>query len=372
MASLKIIHTDTDDIENPLRGGQPVRTFEVNSRLTKRHQITVLTATYPNSQRCVERAGINYRRLGVTIPKWGLSSHLTFLNRLPNTIKKLPHDLIVEEFTPPFGFCNLQRFTKKPVVSIVQWHFFKSWEDRYHLPFENIMKKRALRYPERDIIVQTNKMGDYFKSIIPQSIIHKVPCGISIDALKLSKHQGDYALFLGRLDIHHKGLDDLLDAWKILIDKNLQIPLWIVGDGQDAQSLKNTVRQLGLGHLVHFKGRLENESKRTALANCRFLVMPSRQETFGITALEAMANGKPVVAYNIDHLNEVLRPEWSHLVELGDLQGFANYCQQLWENKQHASAMGLCGFEAAKKFTWEEIALLQERIYQQVVNRGIK
>ncbi len=364
---MRILHTDTDDIENPLRGGQPVRTYEVNSRLSERHDITVFTATYPNSKTDLVRKNITYKRLGITIPKWGLSSHLSFLNRLPRAIKKTPHDLVVEEFTPPFGFCNFQKHTNKPVVSIVQWHFFGDWEKRYRLPFESMMKTRAQKYPNRHIIVQTHKMGDYFKAILPNATIHKVSCGISKDALQEYSTSGEYALFLGRLDIGHKGLDDLLDAWKLLLDKNIKIPLWIVGDGQDAEALKTRVRELGLIDIVSFKGRLENDEKKQALKNCRFLVMPSRQETFGLTALEAMASSKPVVAYNIDHLNEVLHPEWAYLVEVGDIEGLSERASELWQNEHLSKQLGLRGFQEAKGYLWDEIAAQQEKIYTDII-----
>jgi hypothetical protein len=109
---MRIIHTDTDDIENPLRGGQPVRTFEVNSRLAKSHQITVYTASYKDSLKSVVRNHIDYKRLGFTVPFWGLSSHLSYLSRLNAAVNNTPHDLVVEEFTPPFGFCNLQNATQ--------------------------------------------------------------------------------------------------------------------------------------------------------------------------------------------------------------------------------------------------------------------
>jgi glycosyltransferase involved in cell wall biosynthesis len=363
---MRIIHTDTDDIENPLRGGQPVRTFEINSRLAVRHDITVFTATYNNS-RDVVRNGIAYKRLGVTIPKWGLSSHLSFLNRLPNTIKHTPHDLILEEFTPPFGFCNLQKFTSKPVVSMVQWHFFKDWEKRYHLPFESIMRKRAQLFQHRNIIVQTHKMGEYFQTLLPNSTVYKIPCGINLSEMQCETPVGEYALFLGRLDIQHKGLDDLLMAWKMLRESGVSIPLWIVGAGKDEETLRGIVKKYDLSSEVVFKGRLEGDEKKTALANCRFLVMPSRQETFGLTALEAMASCKPVIAYDIDHLNELLKPEWSTLVAMGHISKLAESVSYYWNQVTICQQQGLNGYNEAKKYLWDTLALQQEEIYKSLI-----
>lgn len=375
---MRIIHTDTDDIENPLRGGQPVRTFEVNSRLAKRHQVKVFTASYKDSKQKVVRNNIDYERLGITIPRWGLSSHLSFLNRLPAAIKSTPHDLVVEEFTPPFGFCNLQKITNKPVVSIVQWFFFDDWQKRYHLPFEKIMRKRAMQQPDRHMqgrhmIVQTNKMGDYFKDLIPTANIVKVPCGINRDAFVAADAaavDGEYALFLGRLDMQHKGLDDLLKAWQQLVTQGLNIPLWIVGAGKDAEKLKTLSRSLEIEHLVLFKGRLEGEAKKTALINSRFLVMPSRQETFGLTALEAMAVKKPVIAYDIDHLNELLRNTWARNIPLSDIAGFAKAVAEVWQDKQLAKTLGEAAYQQAEQYRWDTIAAQQEAFYLDVIRKN--
>ncbi|MDI1297801.1 glycosyltransferase family 4 protein [Methylotenera sp.] len=372
MIDMRIIHTDTDDLDNPLRGGQPVRTYEINSRLSKNHQITVLTASYKGSEQGIVRSNIHYQRLGITIPGWGLSSHLSYLSRLPAAIKRIPHDLIVEEFTPPFGFCNLQKSTQQPVISIVQWHFFKDWEKRYKLPFEAIMRKRALHFPHRHIIVQTHKMGEYFKALLPHADIYKIPCGINASALQQPGMLGDYALFLGRLDIQHKGLDDLLLAWKMLKEKNLNIPLWIVGAGQDESALKQSVKTLGLSDVVLFKGRLEGTQKNEVLRNCRFLVMPSRQETFGLTALEAMASSKPVIAYDIDHLNELLKPDWSSLASTGDISGFAEHIANYWKDESECLRKGLCAYQEAKSYLWDRLAEAQEQIYFNILRMSQK
>ena len=46
---MQILHIDPDDIDNPLSGGGPVRTYEIYRRLAQRHQVTVLTPTFPGS-----------------------------------------------------------------------------------------------------------------------------------------------------------------------------------------------------------------------------------------------------------------------------------------------------------------------------------
>lgn len=364
---MKIVHADSDDMGNPLRGGQPVRTFEVNSRIAQTHQVKVLTATYKNAIKHEVRNNIAYEKLGVTIPYWGLSSHLTYLARLPAAIKRTPHDLVVEEFMPPFGFSDLQKVTSKPVVSIVQWFSFSFWQDRYKLPFENIMRRRAVANPQRHLIVQTNKMGDYFRDLLPQANVVKVPCGINQDAISASETDGDYVLFLGRIETLTKGLDDLFQALARLKEQGVKIPLWIVGFGHDEAALKQLAQRLNIDDCVVFKGRVDGDAKKQVLKNCRFMVMPSRKETFGITALEAMAAQKPVVAYDIDHLNELLQPAWSRLVGLGHVNELASTMEELWRNPQLCRDLGRKGLTEAKNYVWDAVAQKQLAFYQEIL-----
>src|SRR5271166_3306917 len=111
---MRIVHADTDDLANPLRGGQPIRTYENNSRLSDYHDITVFTATYEGCERHLRRGNIDYRRLGLTIPGLGLSPHLSYLASLGIAVRNTPHDLVVEEFMPPIGFGLLPWWTRKP------------------------------------------------------------------------------------------------------------------------------------------------------------------------------------------------------------------------------------------------------------------
>lgn len=369
---MKILHVDTDDIENPLRGGQPVRTWQVNSRLAHEHDITVLTATYRNCQRNQVRQGVNYRRLGCRIPGWGLSMHLSFLASLPYAVKRSRHDIVVEEFMPPTGFSMLPWWTTAPVVSMVQWFFFRDWERRYKLPFERMMRALARKQLYGNFIVQSDRMGDFFRDLLPQAAIWKVPCGIGSEAFYQPASDGQYALFLGRLDVNHKGLDFLLEAWSRLAAQGVRIPLKIVGAGPADSWLRESLRQRRLDDIVELTGRVEGAAKDVLLRDCRFLVMPSRQETFGLTALEAMAASRPVIAFDIDHLNEVVRPAWGRLVGLGDVEALAAQASSLWQTPALARFLGERGFQEAQSYNWDEIAKKQLAVYQDVVLRGTK
>ena len=362
---MKILHADTDDIDNPLGGGQPVRTYEINRRLAQKHDIQVFTAVYTGSFN-LTRDAVKYKRLGFYLKPFGLSPHLSFLSQLGPRIAIRPHDLIIEEFMPPVGFCMTPLWTTKPVISIIQWYFFEYWEKKYRLPFKKIMKIVAGTGLYKYFIVQSDAMGYEIKKYISGAVIKKIPCGINQSEFIKSPTYGNFALFLGRLDMHQKGLDMLVRIWKI-ISSSRKIPLVIAGDGTAKRRLESDFAKAGISDLITFAGRVTGIEKKRLLGTCRFMVMPSREETFGMTALEAMAAAKPVVIFDIDNLNEVVRPEWGELAGKFETGSFADLVEHLWNSSEYCKQKGANAVAAAKNFLWDNLADMQHDFYCSVV-----
>jgi glycosyltransferase involved in cell wall biosynthesis len=364
---LRILHADTDDLENPLRGGQPVRTFAVNARMAARHEITVLTSVYKNCRRRMERNGVLYRRLGFRLPPFGLSPHLSFLTALGPVIARTPHDLVVEEFTPPVGFCGMPWWTKAPVVLNVQWYFFDQWEKRYHLPFSRWMKRLAGTGRYRHVIVQSHAMGREMQSLLPGATIRRIPSGIDDSAFIESQGAGEYVLFLGRLDMEHKGLDLLIEAWRKVCGP-AKIPLVIAGEGPARAEIEAMIARENLGGLVRLIGRVEGPAKLEVLGRCRLFVMPSRYETFGIAGIEAMAASKPVVCFDIDSLNELAAPPWGENIAKFDSEALGQAVARLWQNPARCQAMGEQARRRAWDYRWDAIARQQEDFFLEITS----
>ena len=269
----------------------------------------------------------------------------------------------------PAGFSMLPLWTDKPVICIVQWFFFEFWEKRYHLPFSRWMRALARKKRYLHFIVQTAAMGAIFSELVPGADIRKIPCGIGKDAFRDADTEGEYALFLGRLEVQQKGLDCLLEAWTTVCAAQ-GVPLVLAGDGPDREWLEAVVRERGLSDLVRFAGRVQGDAKEQLLRNCRFMVMPSRDETFGLVALEAMAVSRPVLAFDIPHLNELVRPEWGVLVEKEHAVKFGQAACELWAAPEHCLRLGQRAGSAAKQYDWDRIAEMQEEYYLEVVSQG--
>jgi len=103
-------------------------------------------------------------------------------------------------------------------------------------------------------------------------------------------------LFLSRVD-HKKGLDVLLDAFRLVLAAIPSAVLAIAGDGhpQLIRALQQQVERLEMADSVRWLGFVSGENKLWLLSNCSLFVLPSQSENFGLAVVEAMASGIPVI-----------------------------------------------------------------------------
>jgi len=108
------------------------------------------------------------------------------------------------------------------------------------------------------------------------------------------------ALIVARMsaDERYKGHDELLDVWPALLARRPDAKLVVAGDGTDRGRLESRAASLGLSHAVTFTGRVGDRELAALYDQSRFLVMPSRDEGFGLVFLEAMRAGKACVGAN--------------------------------------------------------------------------
>ena len=87
-----------------------------------------------------------------------------------------------------------------------------------------------------------------------------------------------------------------LEALAGLHGRDLRLPLTIVGDGPERSALEARAQHLGLGPSVRFTGMVPPAEVGRRLAEMDLMLFPARAEGFGLTAVEALATGVPVVA----------------------------------------------------------------------------
>jgi len=150
---------------------------------------------------------------------------------------------------------------------------------------------------------------------LPEDKVMTIPNGVDVSAFggefDREKLRSTYAssdekivLFVGRL-VHEKGVQVLIGAMpKVLARVNAKFV--IVGNGYMKDSLIGQVHTMGLAHKAYFTGFLDDQALRLLYRCADVCVVPSLYEPFGITALEAMAAGVPLVVSDTGGLSEIV------------------------------------------------------------------
>jgi phosphatidylinositol alpha-1,6-mannosyltransferase len=107
---------------------------------------------------------------------------------------------------------------------------------------------------------------------------------------------------------NYKGHREMIAAWPLVLKRNPQAQLWIVGEGDLRPELDVLVKSQGLGPSIKFLGAVSESQKLQLLTECRCLALPSRAEGFGLVYLEAMRLGRPCLVSLRDAGREVINP----------------------------------------------------------------
>jgi glycosyltransferase involved in cell wall biosynthesis len=170
----------------------------------------------------------------------------------------------------------------------------------------------------------------------------------------------------GRL-IEQKGIDVLLDAFPAVLQRHPAAHLVVIGDGPLRASLAERAIRQGLGRRVRFAGWIPEA--RPAMAVCDVMVMPSRWEGFGLTALEAMAAARPLVASDVDALPEiVLDGVTGLLVPPDNASALASALNSLLNRPAWAATLGAAARRRVlEDFSVEKMACATQALYTEIV-----
>lgn len=268
------------------------------------HQSTVLCYSEGRQGSIEEINGVQVERMGQfgVVASQPLSpSYFLRLREIVNS-----YDLV--HLHAPNPLAELVLSLSELKVPLVVTYHCDVVRQKLLLPFYRPMLRHVLK-KAGGIVAATKYHVEYSHTLKYFSDrCHIIPFGIKEEPFLLTEsgqrqlvevkqQYGKYLLFVGRL-VPYKGLHILLEAMEHIEDK-----LLIIGSGPERAALEGYAQQLGVAGKVQFLGRIESRDKFAALMNgSELLVLPSldKSEAFGMSMVEAMACGKPVVSTSLD------------------------------------------------------------------------
>lgn len=365
----KIIVSSYDDLKNPFYGGGgAIAVHEVFKRLTDCFAVTIITGTYPNSKN-ETLENLVYKRIGSNWfgPKAG---QIIFQLLLPFYVITQKFDLWVESFTPPFSTSFLQLFTRKSVVGLVHMLSGQDMWKKYRLPFY-LLEKLGLKTYKYFVVmskfsqIQISKVNSKAKYLIAPNGVNKIT-----KIPDYQKRDKKYILFIGRIEVNQKGLDLLIQA--LGKTEDLIYMVKIAGGGQKAEikKLNSLISAYNLGDKIELTGKVGNETKKDLFERALFYVIPSRFETFSISALEALSFGIPLLTFDIEGLRWIPK-DCAMKVPPQNINKLTLGIKKLMHDGNLRNKLSQNSLVFTKKYSWEDTSSKYKNFLLQILQKQV-
>ncbi len=361
----------------PYKGGAEDNCFYLARELAKNNEVHVFTSQINNTKdyEIIDKIKVHrYKNL------FRYKYYLSLTPKLLRIILKENLDIL---HVHSFGFIYhdlivlLKKLTSKTKIVNTPHGPFMALKN-YNLSakifkfFIEIFEKNFVN-KNYDAVIQVNPYQyKWLKNDgIKKNRIYFIPNGISENAFKkidkinfIKKYnlKNKFIIsYLGRVQ-KYKGLEQVI---KILPELNKTTFLIMGKDAGDLLRLKILAKELNVENKIIFTGEISEEEKITALNLSRIFIMPSEWEAFGITILEAMAQGNSIISTKTEGGKFLIKEkENGFLYNYDDLKDLENKIKILINNKKLLNKISKNNIKKAKQFLWKDIAKNLENLYK--------
>jgi len=293
-----------------VKGGVEKRVWELAVRLTRRgHEVHLFGMKFWDGEdylicEGVFLHGVCHAQKLYTRRRRSLWQVLYFSIHLILPLLKERFDIIDCQQFPYFSCFSAKFFSKlKNIPLVITWH--EVWGDYWYeyLGWKGFVGKATERLVARLTSENVVVSKTTAKNLNNLGLCHKIsiiPNGIDlarIRSISPSSESWDI-IFVGRL-IKEKHADLLIHAIELLQHEFKDIRVLIIGEGPERLKIKHMIDDKKLSDSIQMNGFYKNHDGLIAqLKSSKVFVLPSTREGFGITALEALACGLPVVTVN--------------------------------------------------------------------------
>lgn len=356
-------------------GGVQRRVWELSRRLADDHNVHWYGLHYWEGPAVRETEGVTLH--GVTEPltlytkngRRSIREALSFSAKLARPLLNDDFDIIDCQAFPYFPcFTSKIGSLLHDTTLFVTWH--EIWMEYWHEYlgrkgiFGKAVERLVAQLPDVHIAVSTRTQRDLDTLGVPDGRI--VPNGIdtaSIESAPVATEPIDF-LFAGRL-IKEKNVDLLVCALARVREAMPDFRCVIVGDGPEQMAIEQLIDDLGLNSNVTLVDFRDTHGEILGLMKAAdVFVLPSRREGFGMTVLEALACGTPVVTIN--HPQNAA----AELIDNGETGYIADATPKAVADALLAARTELSSTAcaaAAEEYDWDTITLQTEKVYQEAI-----
>lgn len=339
---------------HPYDGGIERRMRNVGKRLSEKHDIHVVTSQLSGTESFEIVDGIQVHRL----PSRFIDVYnppAVFTSGIESKIREIDPDLVHLHYRWSLKYTKAVASFLEKIPVIFTWHnaFGEGvgWQRPLSLINDEFFKHFFAKSCDRVICVSEYIKRQLSNHGISEDIMEVIYNGI--DLREPSQREEDFILFVGRL-VHTKGIDVLIEAMR-----NVNTKLLVCGKGPKSKELEGVEG-------VDLLGFVSEEKKYDLLRRCKFLVLPSHKEAFGIILLEAMSVGKPIVATKVGGVPEVVG-DAGLIVPPKDPKKLSEAIDRLVSDDELRQELARNAEKRVSFFSWDKVVLQLENVYEEVI-----
>jgi len=360
-----------------VKGGVEKRVWEVAVRLAARgHEVHIFGMKYWEGNDILVRDGVVLHGICPARPLYAngkrtVGEALRFSIPLFFALLKERFDLIdCQQFPYLPALLVKPACVLKKTPLVITWH--EIWGDYWYSymgktgMFGKGIERAVSRLTPYTIAV-SGTTAVQLKQIRPQIGTAVIPNGVDLREIARVPPTEDHVdiLFAGRL-IREKHVDILIDSFRILSKDDPGLALLIIGNGPEEESLRERILKSGLESAIRIRNFYPRHEDLVAqMKASKVFVLPSTREGFGISALEALACGLPVVT--VDHPANAVRDLITEKTGFMRTLSPEDLAHVLRKALRHRAEMKRDCIAAAARYDWDRIAADLESYYYSVL-----
>lgn len=165
------------------------------------------------------------------------------------------------------------------------------------------------------------------------------------------------ATFMGRIH-SSKGVFELIDIWKEIVEQIPDATLGIIGKGNSkiTNQLQEKINQYELSKNISLLGFVPNEKAYTLIKGSNVFLFPSHEEGFGMVIGEVLALGVPIVTYDLPIYKETFKTVITTTVERFQTDDFAKHVMDILLQHKKYDKVRAAGLKLVTKYSWDDAA----------------
>lgn len=222
----------------------------------------------------------------------------------------------------------LSNYGNENAIKIAEEHVYHNNDKHYINKLKNSLVNIDYLIPPSNYLTQDYKR--YYKNISTKIIY--IPQTINYLPEKENNLKNKNIIFVGRLE-KVKGLFDLIETFNLVVSKDKEVKLTIVGDGSQKKELQEFIKKYKLTNNIMLTGYLAGNKLIKEYKKASLFIMTSYEESFGLVLLEAMSYGIPCFAFDSSlGAKEIINNKNGLLIKNRDKEVMANEIQKYFKS----------------------------------------